>query len=94
MTNIATLDPNAVIAASKKRSYRVRVKPGDHVEFLTSLYRSNGRVKSGTVGTVVSETNAGFRGIVCSVRVDGELYCDVSTGILMIVNPTEVQAAA
>lgn len=84
--------PDATFAANKKRSYRVRVRPGDQVRFLTGIVRSNGRVKAGATGTVRSETNAGFRGIVCSVVVGDKVFVDVSTGILEKIAVLEVAA--
>lgn len=72
-------------AENKKRSYRNRVKAGDRVEFLTNVDRKPvGRVRAGHQGTVVSENNAGFRGIEAQIRLDGSgaLVSHVSTGIL------------
>lgn len=71
-------------AENKKRSYRNRLKAGDRVEFLTSVVRTPAsRVRAGHQGTVISETNAGFRGIEAQVRADnGSLLSHVSTGLL------------
>lgn len=71
-------------AEAKKRSYRNRLKAGDRVEFLTSVVRTPAsRVRAGHQGTVISESNAGFRGIEAQIRADnGSLLSHVSTGLL------------
>lgn len=78
----------------KQISYRNRVARGDKVRFIASSPHGCYLPGPGfnidepnrlVVGeeyeaTVVSESNAGFRGIEMQVRIDGRLYSGISTG--------------
>lgn len=79
-----TTDIAGAVAEVKKRSYRNRLKAGDRVEFLTGVVRADSRARGGDRGTVISESNAGFRGIEAQVVLDisGALVSHVSTGLL------------
>lgn len=67
-------------ADTKRRSYGVRLARGDRVE-LTEHVGAVGR--AGERGTVVSEPNAGFRGIEAYLDMDGSGRLTlVSTGKL------------
>lgn len=81
---------------TRDHSYRVRLSRGDRVRF-TKATRIGWCVGKRTPGwewehrtaqvgeeaTVVSESNAGFRGIEAALRMDtGERVSSVSTGVL------------
>lgn len=77
----------------RNRSYAVRVKAGSRVRALRELgaYRRTApgeyehtTVPAGTVLTVVTESNAGFRGIEFFAEFEG-YYVSASTGAVEIV---------
>lgn len=83
----------------KSRSYDVRVGRGDEVELLEPLTRTIDSQGStvfkdyprGTRGVVLSESNAGFRGIEAAFTVleDGHTFHHVSTGKLRLLSTKE-----
>lgn len=88
-----SLTAQATINAVKKRSYKVRVHKGDIVKLRETISRrgSNGEIQRlyrNQAAVVISETNAGFRGIVATIQTStGVRFSDVSTGLLDIVQP-------
>ena len=89
-----SLTIQAAINAVKKRSYSVRVRKGDIVKLRESITRNiDGtaqRLHKGQIAVVLSETNAGFRGIVATIQTAaGVRFSDISTGLLDIVETNE-----
>ena len=73
---------NYLDTTPRDRSYRNRLQRGDRVLLIEDCYRGS-PLKAGMEGTVLSESNAGFRGIEASVRFDsGQTAHSISTGIL------------
>lgn len=82
---------------ARDRSYAVRLSRGARVRFTVDVGRTSFGVdpqrwpqgqgiKAGTEATVLSESNAGFRGIEAMLELDtGEWLIGVSTGYLETV---------
>ncbi len=64
-------------------SYKVRVRGGDRVRLTAEQMYGGSIIQPGTEGTVISESNAGFNGIIAAFRLDsGVTVYNVSTGRL------------
>jgi hypothetical protein len=81
---------------ARDHSYSVRLKRGDRVRFAHDVSRqafgisperwpADQGIEAGTEATVLSESNAGFRGIEAMLELDtGEWLTSVSTGHLQM----------
>ena len=87
MTETNTREGNTSMSI-RDLSYKRRVERGGTVTFraqtATSDHNGEHRLEIGQVytGTVLSESNAGFAGIVMTVEIDGGRYVGISTGTI------------